>query len=92
MGGGWGTIPLWGGGGLGSGIRTHIWAIISKNPKVEHNKYHAYTVRGTPPCPLNPKDPWVFCVVFYRLLPGPSSLGALHASVTTGVNENCSIP
>ena len=25
---------------------------IPKNPKVEHNKYHGYTVRGTPNCPL----------------------------------------
>ena len=32
--------------------RGYLWLVIPKNPKVEHNKYHGYTVRGTPNCPL----------------------------------------
>ena len=30
--------------------REYSWVIviIPKKPKVEHNKYHGYTVRGTP--------------------------------------------
>ena len=34
--------------------RGYLWVIIPKNPKVEHYKYHGYTDRGTPNCPLNP--------------------------------------
>ncbi len=29
-------------------VRGYLWVIIPKNPIREHNKYHGYTVRGTP--------------------------------------------
>ncbi len=34
-------------------IYGYLWVIIPKNPKVEHNKYHGYTARATPNCPLS---------------------------------------
>ena len=33
---------------------------IPKNPKVEHNKYDGYTVRGTPKCPLIGENYYLF--------------------------------
>ena len=31
----------------------YLWVIIPKNAYVYPHKYHGYTVRGTPNCPLN---------------------------------------
>ena len=32
--------------------RGYLWVIIPFGIPREHNKYHGYTVRGTPNCPL----------------------------------------
>ena len=42
---------------------------IPKNPKVEHNKYHGYTARGTPNCPLIQKSqPYSFAAVYMGII------------------------
>ena len=39
-------------------LRGYLWVFSSPRIPREHNKYHGYTVRGTPNCPLiHPRHP-----------------------------------
>ncbi len=52
---------------------------IPKNPKVEHNKYHGYIVRGTPNCPLIMYG--IFAYIheyYYPKYPDPSKVPILR--------------